>query len=236
MAEKRTKLIVAEPKDLARTAAEWILKQIQAAARARGVCTVSLAGGSTPRPVYELLGNSELADALPWEQVDWYFGDERAVPMDHPESNYKLVLDSLFRTHLEGLGRTYRMPADSPDPERAADHYGRRFPESVDVLLLGMGGDGHTASLFPGSPALDVRDRRVVPTEGPKPPHRRMTITPPVLENARSIVMLASGVEKAAMLARALGGALDVKAVPAQLARQGTWIVDPGAAGQMLNP
>jgi 6-phosphogluconolactonase len=236
MAEKRSKLIVADPKDLARTAAEWILKQIQAAARGRGVCTVALSGGSTPRPVYELLGNSDLADKLPWDQVDWYFSDERAVPMDHADSNFKLVLDTLFRSHLEGMGRTYRMPADAQDPERAADHYGRRFPESVDLLLLGMGADGHTASLFPGSPALDVRDRRVVPTEGPKPPHRRMTITPPVIENARTIVMLVSGVDKAPMLSRALGDALNTKAVPAQLARQGTWIVDPAAAGRLLNP
>lgn len=236
MSDKRSKLMVVEASALARTAAEWILKQIETAARSRGVCSVALAGGSTPRALYEVLGNSDLAERLPWEQVDWYFGDERAVPMDHPESNYKLVLDTLFRLHREGVGRTYRMPADAPDPEAAADHYGRRFPETVDLLLLGMGPDGHTASLFPGSPALDVRDRRVVATEGPKPPHRRMTITPPVIENARSVVVLAAGIEKAAMVARALGGPLDVKAVPAQLARHGTWFVDPAAAGQMLNP
>lgn len=231
MSEKRSKLIVVAKDALAKTAAEWIERQADLAAKARGVCTIALAGGGTPKPVYEILAGSA---KLPWDQIDWYFGDERAVPMDHPESNYRMVLETLFREHPEALGRTYRMPADAPDRESAADHHGRRFPEPVDILLLGMGPDGHTASLFPGSPALDERERRVVPVDGcPKPPQARMTVTPRVFENARSILMIASGIEKAPMVARALGGALDVKAVPAQLARQGTWMVDPAAAGQI---
>lgn len=233
MVDKRSKLIVVDKAEHAKAAADWILKQADLCAKARGVCTIALAGGGTPRPVYEELGRS---DKLPWDQIDWYFGDERCVPMDHPDSNYRMVLETLFKDHLEAVGRTYRMPGDAPDLESAADHYGRRFPETVDILLLGLGPDGHTASLFPGSPALDVRDRRVVPIEGPKPPHKRLTITPPVIENARTVVMLAAGLEKAPMVARALGGALDVKAVPAQLARQATWIVDHAAAGQILNP
>lgn len=233
MVEKRSKLIVVGKDELAKTAAEWILKQADMVARARGVCTIALAGGSTPRALYEELAVSA---KLPWEQIDWYFGDERCVPMDHPDSNFRMVRETLFKEHLEAIGRTYRMPGDAANLEDAADHYGRRFPEAVDILLLGMGPDGHTASLFPGSPALDVRDRRVVPIEGPKPPAKRLTITPPVIENARTIVMLAAGIEKASMVARALGGSLDVKAVPAQLARQATWIVDHAAAGQILNP
>ena len=233
MAEKRSKLIVVEKAEYAKTAADWILKQADMAATARGVCTIALAGGTTPRPVYEELGRR---DALPWDQIDWYFSDERGVPMDHPESNYRMVLETLFKHHIEALGRTYRMPADAPDVESAADHYGRRFPDTVDILILGLGSDGHTASLFPGSPALEVDTRRVVASRSPKPPHERLTITRPVIENARSIVMLATGVEKAPMVARALGGALDVKAVPAQLARTATWIVDQAAAGQVLNP
>lgn len=233
MADKRSKLIVVDKADYARTAADWILRQAEQAAKARGVCTVALAGGGTPRPVYEELGRS---NTLPWDQIDWYFSDERGVPMDHPESNYHMVLGTLFKAHIEALGRTYRMPADAHDIESAADNYGRRFPDPVDILLLGLGTDGHTASLFPGSPAVDVRDHRVVPSRSPKAPHQRLTITPAVIENARSVVMLATGVEKAPMVARALGGPLDVKAVPAQLARQATWIVDQAAAGQVLNP
>jgi 6-phosphogluconolactonase len=233
MVEKRSKLIVAGRAEYAKTAADWIRKQAELAAKTRGVCTIALAGGSTPRAVYQELGR---ADTLPWDQIDWYFGDERGVPMDHPESNYHMVLETLFQHHIEALGRTYRMPADAHDIEAAADNYGRRFPEPVDILLLGLGTDGHTASLFPGSPALDIDDRRVVPSRSPKAPHQRLTITPPVIENARTIVMLATGVEKAPMVARALGGALDVKTGPAQLARQATWIVDQAAGGQMLNP
>ncbi|HEX7897986.1 MAG TPA: 6-phosphogluconolactonase [Planctomycetota bacterium] len=233
MADKRSKLIVVDKADYAKTAADWILKQAEQAAKSRGVCTIALAGGATPRPVYEELGRR---DALPWDQIDWYFSDERRVPMDHPESNYRMVLETLFKDHIEALGRTYRMPADAADVQSAAEHYGRRFPETVDILILGLGSDGHTASLFPGSPALDVETRRVVASRSPKPPHERLTITRPVIENARSILMLATGVEKAPMVARALGGSLDVKAVPAQLARQATWIVDQAAAGQVLNP
>lgn len=233
MLEKRSKLIVVPASDLPKTAADWIVRQAEQAAKARGVCSIALAGGGTPRPVYEALSDDP---RLPWDQIDWYFSDERCVPMDHPDSNYRMVRETLFKTHLEAVGRTYRMPGDAPDLELAAEHYGRRFPESVDVLLLGMGPDGHTASLFPGSPALDIQDRRVAVVVGPKPPPRRFTITPPVIEKARSILMLVSGIEKAPMLARALGGGNDVKAVPAQLARAGTWIVDQAAASRMLNP
>lgn len=197
-------------------AADWIRRRIEEAVDARGACHVALAGGSTPRPVYERLG----AGPLPWDRLDWWFGDERAVPPDHSESNYRMVLDTL---RPKDLARVHRMPADAPDLEAAADDYGRRLPPQLDLLVLGMGPDGHTASLFPGSPALDIRHRRVVPVIGPKPPPRRLTITPPVIEAARAIVVLAGGADKSAMVARALEGPLDVKAVPAQLARRGAW-------------
>ena len=110
MADKRSKLIVVDKAGYAKTAADWIQKQAEQAAKSRGVCTIALAGGGTPRPVYEELGRSA---ALPWDQIDWYFSDERRVPMDHPESNYRMVRETLFKEHVEALGRTYRMPADA---------------------------------------------------------------------------------------------------------------------------
>jgi len=197
---------------------------------ARGGGSVALAGGSTPRATYEVLGTSALAAAVPWGGIDWYFGDERAVPPEDPESNYRLVAETLFAGRPEALARAHRMPADAADAEAAAHEYGRLLPDPLDVVLLGMGEDGHTASLFPGSSALEERIERVVPVTGPKPPRRRMTITPPVIASARDVLVLVAGPGKAAVLARALEGPLDVRAVPVQLARDRTWIVDAAAA------
>jgi 6-phosphogluconolactonase len=108
--------------------------------------------------------------------------------------------------------------------------YGERLPDALDLLLLGMGEDGHTASLFPGSPALGERAARVAVVTGPKPPNPRLTITPPVIGGARATIVLVSGAGTAEALARAIEGPLDPAAVPAQLARSGSWIVDRDAA------
>jgi len=230
----RIKLRVAKDKDeLRRLAAELIAKKIHSAVEARGRCSIALSGGSTPGPVYEELGNSDLAEFIPWSQLQIFFADERAVPLDHPDSNYRLVKDTLLRSHPEALGQMFRMPADAPDRDQAAKRYARRLPESLDVLVLGLGPDGHTASLFPGSPALDETEQRVVSVTAPKPPPERMTITPVVIRKARAIIMIAAGAEKAAAVARALNGVEDPKTTPGQLARRGTWILDQAAAGPL---
>ena len=228
--------VASDSRALARRAAEWLVERTRAAVAARGGCAVALAGGSTPRATYEVLGASALAGAVPWPAVDWYFGDERAVPPDDPESNYRLAAETLLAGRPQALARTRRMPADAEDAEAAARAYGRLLPDPLDVVILGMGEDGHTASLFPGSPALDERIERVLPVTGEKPPFRRMTITPPVIETARDVLVLVAGGEKAAMLARALDGPLDVRAVPVQLARDRAWIVDRAAASGLRRP
>ena len=223
-------VVVPDARALARRAAERILELVRTAVAERGHCSVALAGGSTPRATYEVLGGSALAAALPWGAVDWYFGDERAVPPDDPESNYRAAVETLFASRPEALARVHRMPGDAPDLEAAARAYGDALPERLDLLLLGIGEDGHTASLFPGSPALAERAARVAVVTGPKPPNPRLTVTPPVIENARQLLMLASGAGKADAVARALEGPPDVVAVPAQLARAGAWLVDRDAA------
>jgi 6-phosphogluconolactonase len=230
----RIKLRVAKDKDeLRRLAAELIAKKIHSAVEARGRCSIALSGGSTPGPVYEELGNSDLAEFIPWSQLEIFFADERAVPLDHPESNYRLVKETLLRSHPEAFGRMFRMPADAPDRDQAAKRYARRLPDPLDVLVLGLGPDGHTASLFPGSPALDETEQRVVSVTAPKPPPERMTITPVVIRKARTIIMIAAGAEKAAAVARSLNGVEDPKTTPGQLARRGTWILDQAAAGPL---
>jgi len=229
-------VVVPDPRALARRAAEWIVERTRAAVASRGGCSVALAGGGTPSATYEVLATSALAAAVPWGAIDWFFGDERAVPFDHPDSNYRLAAESLFSGRPEAVARACRMPADAADAPAAARAYGRLLPDPLDVVILGMGEDGHTASLFPGSSALDERLERVVAVTGPKPPLKRMTITPPVIESARDILVLVAGAGKAAMLARALEGPLDVRSRPVQLARDGTFVVDAAAASALARP
>lgn len=222
--------VVPDARALARRAAERIVEWVRASVAARGQCSVALAGGTTPRATYEVLAGSAFAAALPWAAVTWFFGDERAVPPDHAESNYRAARETLFAGRPEALERVRRMPADAADLELAARAYGELLPDPLDLVLLGIGEDGHTASLFPGSPALFERAARVAVVSGPKPPNPRLTITPPVIAEAREVLVLASGAGKAEALARALEGPLDVTSVPAQLARRGAWIVDRDAA------
>jgi 6-phosphogluconolactonase len=223
-------VVVPDARALARRAAERILQAVRTAVGERGRCSVALAGGSTPRATYEVLGSSALAAALPWAAVDWYFGDERAVPPDHAESNYRAAVETLFAGRPQALASVHRMPGDAADLEAAARAYGERLPDALDLLLLGLGEDGHTASLFPGSTALAERAARVLVVTGPKPPNPRLTVTPPVIEAARATLVLVSGAGKAEALARALEGPPDPSATPAQLARAGSWIVDREAA------
>ncbi|MFL5403970.1 MAG: 6-phosphogluconolactonase, partial [Gemmatimonadales bacterium] len=130
-------------------------------------------------------------------------------------------------------GQVHRMEAERPDREAAAQEYERALPPRLDILLLGMGPDGHTASLFPGSAALDERHRLVVPVVGPKPPAERLTITPPVIAAARKVAVIATGEDKAVMVARAIEGPPAPKIVPVQLARRGVWFLDRSAAARL---
>jgi 6-phosphogluconolactonase len=129
--------------------------------------------------------------------------------------------------------QVFRMQAEDPDRDAAARAYAALLPEALDVLVLGVGEDGHTASLFPGSPALSEAERRVVPVTGPKPPPERLTVTPPVILGAARRIVLASGAGKADAIARALDGPWDPNATPIQFAKRGVWFVDPEAASKL---
>ena len=215
---------------MARLAAEWLADEVRLGATLRGTCALGLAGGSTPRPAYEALAQPPLEAAIPWDRVQVFFGDERAVPPDHPDSNFRMVNETLLSRVPLPAENVHRMQADADDLERAADRYAALLPRALDVLVLGIGPDGHTASLFPGSPALRERTRRVVPARAPKPPERRLTITPRVIGAARRILVLAAGGDKAEAVARALKAAARADDVPASLARDGVWFLDRAAA------
>jgi 6-phosphogluconolactonase len=222
--------IVVDRKEYDKTAADWIGSAINRAVEARGRCSIGLAGGSTPEPVYRCLARGSFRSTVRWEALWVYFGDERAVLPDHADSNYRLAMDALLRHVPVPEQQIFRMQAERADREIAAAEYSRLLPEQLDVLILGAGPDGHTASLFPGSPAVDEAVRRVVAVIGPKPPAARLTITPSVIASARNVLVMVTGHDKAAIVARALQGPYAPRILPVQLARGGTWLLDRGAA------
>ncbi|MFZ5890770.1 MAG: 6-phosphogluconolactonase [Myxococcota bacterium] len=210
-------------------AAHEIAEMLSTAVRERGRASLALAGGTTPRAAYERLA----AETVPWASVSIYFGDERCVPPDHSDSNYRMAHEALFARLPQPPAQIERMAGESSDYDGAARAYEGVLPEALDVLVLGVGEDGHTASLFPGSSALFEATRRVLPVIGPKPPPQRLTITPPVLKAARSVVVLAAGAGKAPAVARALEGELDISSCPSQLVRDALWLMDHAAAAEL---
>ena len=192
--------------------------------------SLALSGGSTPGPIYEALAGFP---GIPWERIGIFFADERAVPPDDPASNYRLVRSALLERVPIPAQSVHRMEAERPDLDEAAESYERQLPSRLDVLVLGVGEDGHTASLFPGSPNLRETARRVAPARSPSPPTERLTITPPVVLSAGRIFLFARGPAKADAVREALLGEADMSRCPARLARGGTWVVDTEAAAQL---
>ena len=237
----------ADPAALAEGAAREFLSVVEAAIAARGRCLFVLSGGSTPRAMYERLAVLGADSGVDWRKVLFFWGDERSVPPEHRESNYRMARESL----LEPLGidpeQAYRMPAEAEDIEAAAREYERVIAEvtgvrpghgvpQFDLVLLGLGPDGHTASLFADTVALDVRDRWVVRNYVPKLVTSRLTLTFPVLLAALEVRVLVAGAEKAATLEAVLRGARDPDRLPAQRLNDAcgriVWMVDAAAAGR----
>jgi len=187
-------------------------------------CSVMLTGGRCAERFYtawaKLLPTRTVGD------VRFYFGDERCVPPDHSESNYGMVVKTLFARGIPEGCTIFRMEADDVDREAAALRYAKALPDSIDILLLGVGEDGHIASLFPKSPALLEFHRRVVLVSSPKPPHERLTITPPVIAQAKYIFVLAAGRAKAQVLVKALRQESNVAAMPVRMVLDATWLLD----------
>jgi 6-phosphogluconolactonase len=192
--------------------------------------TVALAGGSTPRALYELLASDDYRDRSDWHDLEVYFGDERAVPPDHPDSNFGMA-DRALLSHVPlAEDAVHRMEGEADPLEAAAERYAMALPDHLDLVLLGMGPDGHTASLFPGQEALDERNRRVMATTGADG-SPRITLTYPAIDAARHVVFLVTGESKR----EALGAIRRGEDLPAGRVRPTDgdviWIVDRAAAG-----
>ena len=190
------------PSALVEAAAADLVDRMAGAIAARGACRVALAGGSTPRPVYERTARADLAARVDWTRVVLSFGDERCVPPDHEASNYRMVEEALVaRLGAERSPRLHRIAAEEP-PADAARAYAAELGEApLDLVVLGMGDDGHTASLFPGRPEAAERSARVVAARSPKPPVDRVSLSLRAINEARVVRFWVTGEDKAARLA-----------------------------------
>ena len=234
-----------DPKALSRAFARHLLRSAREAVRARGRFTWVLAGGRTPRSVYRHLAH-RYREEFPWPATELFFGDERCVPPEEPTSNYGMTREALLAHVAVRASRVHRLEGELRPPRRAAERYARiigpvpasspRARPRFDLVLLGVGPDGHTASLFPSSSALRERRRTVVavrrPTEPPFVP--RLTMTLPALSSSRELCFLVSGPEKAAVVASVLSSPPPGDpALPASLLKSAGpvhWFLDRAAA------
>lgn len=230
---------------LSRAAADEFLRAARAAIESRGRFTVALSGGSTPKAIFRLLAAHEAAggNKLPWNKVHVFFGDERHVPPDHPDSNYRMASEALLSKVPIPPANVHRIRAELDAARAAAEYenelrsaFGSRTGEvpRFDLIMLGMGPDGHTASLFPGSAALQERTALVTANRVEKFNNHRLTFTYPLLNAAAEIMFVAGGADKADMLGNVLRGDPSGRTYPAQEVRptsgQLLWLVDEAAA------
>ncbi len=193
----------------------------------------ALAGGRTPRDVYSSLVKVSRAADFNWGNIDFYFGDERAVPADDPRSNWHMAQESLFESLSIPDQHIFRIHGETESLSEAAAVYAEILPAQLDILILGIGTDGHTASLFPGDSLCSEMNIAVAAVEDPPLPPARITLTPKAISSARKILLLACGPEKAPAVAKALAEG-DILDCPARLAQPGTWLLDQEAGKEVL--
>jgi 6-phosphogluconolactonase len=228
-----------DPAALARHVAGWMTSLALAA---KGPFRVSLSGGSTPKALFALLASDDFIGRFPWSRVSWYWGDERFVPPDHPESNYGMTRKAMLDKAPVPPGNVHPVPADGT-PEEAATRYERTLQAAYgaavldpmrplfDITLLGLGPDGHTASLLPGEPVLQERTRWVAAVSHGRP-EVRITMTYPAIESSQHVAFLVAGKEKAAILRTIRAGGSDVPASRVNPVGELLWFVDRAAAGE----
>ena len=234
-----------DAESLARRAAARIAEVARESIEARGLFTISLSGGSTPRRVYELLAGEEFRESIAWPNVHIFFGDERMVPPDNAESNYRMASEALLshvnippaNVHrIDGVGDAAANASAYESEMRGLFGDDADWPR-LDLVLLGMGDDGHTASLFPGSAVLDERRLWVAPNWVEKLGAWRVTLTAPAINAARHVTFLITGAGKAARLCEVLKGERDPARLPSQLIKPSDgileWFVDREAAASL---
>lgn len=240
-------LIFPDPQRLAQAAAEEFIQIAETAVKKRGVFTVALSGGTTPQMLYQLLATEPFSERVDWSRTQVFWGDERCVPPDNDESNY-LKADLALLSHIPlPAENIHRVQAELP-PEQAAENYeetllkffsslqdeAERTRAQFDLLLLGMGDDGHTASLFPGTPAIHEQTRWVAAQYIDKLAAWRVTLTPAILNHAANVIFLVAGEAKSYALQKVIYGSYQPDRFPAQIIQpvQGNlrWMVDEAAA------
>jgi 6-phosphogluconolactonase len=237
---------VATPQELFAAAAEEVVRAANEAVAQRGRFTIALSGGSTPRSLFTLLATNARA-SLPWDRTFFFWGDERHVPPTDPDSNYRMAEESMLSKIPVALGNVFRVAAENPNAADAAQAYEQtlkkffalapgQFPR-FDLILLGMGPDGHTASLFAGTAALQEKSRLVVANWVEKLKTNRLSLTLPVLNAAANVTFLVSGIDKAPVLKLVLEGNVPGEQYPAKLVRPSDgkviWFLDRAAASQL---
>ncbi len=223
---------------VAEAVADTFVADAQTAIAQHGIFFVALSGGHTPAAVYELLARDPRRERVAWNRVQVFFGDERCVPPGDPQSNYGMAARAFLQPLKIAAENVHRIRGEQPPPQAAADYANELRsvlgdPPQFDLVMLGMGADGHTASLFPGQDPSTDQERLVRATQGPPPVTARVTITPAVINNARHVAIAVEGNAKAASLAAALNGEYDPTVRPIQIVcprGKLTWFVDRAAA------
>jgi 6-phosphogluconolactonase len=235
--------VLPDPAALAAHVAEWMT---DAALTADAPCRISLSGGSTPKALYTLLASGRFRNRFPWQRVHWYWGDERFVPYDHPESNYRMTRETMLSKAPVPPENVHPIPTDG-DPDDAARRYERMLQQAYgaatldparplfDITLLGLGADGHTASLLPGEPVLEERESWVAAVAHGRP-EIRITMTYPAIESSRRVAFLVAGKEKAEIFSAIRAGDSEVPAARVRPVGELFWFVDRTVAGEHRMP
>lgn len=238
--------ILTTPQELFESAAEEVIRDATAAVNARGRFTIALSGGSTPKNLYNLLATNA-RNSLPWDRMFFFWGDERHVPPTDPDSNYRMANEVMLSKVPVPTANVFRVPAENPDAAQAAEEYEKTLRKAFqlsatdvpqfDLILLGMGPDGHTASLFPGTAALQEKSRLVVANWVEKLKTNRLSFTLPVLNAARVVAFLVSGTDKASVLKTVLEENAPGEQYPAKLVNPSAgkliWFLDRAAASSL---
>jgi len=234
--------------ELTREAAFDFARRAEEAVHAKDLFTVALSGGSTPKGLYSLLAEQTWRAELPWSKTHFFWGDERNVPPDHADSNYQMAYTAMLSKVPVPSANVHRVRTEETDVNKAAEYYEEELRSffqlapgelpRFDLVLLGLGADGHTASLFPGTDALGERQRLVIANWVPKFSAYRVTMTLPVFNNAASVIFLVSGAEKSKALYAVLKGDAAPEQFPAQLIHptdgELLWLTDMSAAADFL--